>query len=114
MRRRTALGEKYFRKFAYTHWFATASMTDVLHRPQLWNKQTSEISSIRPKRDSGFRVVPKRESMLLPDQGHKRGWIRRQAEKDVEAAEGDGWRSEAYVTFSLRLVSRPPMEHPDA
>jgi hypothetical protein len=72
--------------------------------PQLWHKQASEISSIKSKRDSAFRVVPKHESMLLPDKGHKKGWIRRQAEKDAEAAEGDGWRSEAYVVVFPCLI----------
>jgi hypothetical protein len=52
------------------------------------------------KRNSTFKIVPKRESMLLPEVGHERGWIRKTGEKDDVAAEGEGWKSSAYV-FSL-------------
>ncbi|KAF8590689.1 hypothetical protein K439DRAFT_1611824 [Ramaria rubella] len=66
---------------------------------QFWHTQATHIS--RRKRDSAFRVVPKRDSALLPGQRHKRGWARRQAEKDAEiAAEGIGWRSEAFTMDS--------------
>lgn len=47
------------------------------------------------KRNSTFKIVPKRESMILPDVGHERGWIRKAGEKEDLAAEGEGWKSSA-------------------
>ncbi|EJD40905.1 hypothetical protein AURDEDRAFT_153456 [Auricularia subglabra TFB-10046 SS5] len=76
----------------------TASRTEVLK--QLFTKKTedaeSKVSSVKSKRESKFKIVPRRESMLLPDQGHESGWSRIQYEKEELAKQGDGWRSNAF------------------
>ena len=55
------------------------------------------LSAKSAKRNSTFKIVPKRESMVLPDVGHERGWIRKQGERDEAATEGEGWKSSACV-----------------
>jgi hypothetical protein len=52
------------------------------------------------KRNSTFKIVPKRESMVLPDIGSDHGWIKKAGEKDDMATEGEGWKSAACVLFS--------------
>jgi hypothetical protein len=49
------------------------------------------------KRNSTFKIVPTRDSMLLPDAGHEKGWIRKASEKEDRATDGEGWKSSAYV-----------------
>ncbi|KAL5482543.1 hypothetical protein ACEPAI_9137 [Sanghuangporus weigelae] len=51
-------------------------------------------------KDSQFRIMPEQNSMLLPDQGHKTGWVRKQFDRDAAAAEGEGWRSKAFSIVS--------------
>ncbi|CAG8625632.1 17243_t:CDS:10, partial [Acaulospora colombiana] len=63
------------------------------------------------KRNSTFKIVPKRESMLLPEVGHERGWIRKQGEKEDLAADGEGWKSTA---FSIVPENTPKTHHAPA
>ncbi|KZW03262.1 hypothetical protein EXIGLDRAFT_759133 [Exidia glandulosa HHB12029] len=74
------------------------SRTDVL-RTMFARKQEeaeTKASSVKSKRESKFKFVPGRESMLLPDAGHENGWARKQFEKDDLAKQGEGWRSNAF------------------
>lgn len=64
---------------------------------------TTAASTKSVKRNSTFKIVPKRESMILPDVGHERGWIRKAGEKDDLATEGEGWKSSAYVSTLAAL-----------
>lgn len=74
--------------------------TDVLKNmfAKHHDEAESKVSSTKAKRESKFKFVPGRESMLLPEQGHENGWARKQFEKDDLAKEGEGWRSNAYVS----------------
>jgi len=58
--------------------------------------ETASSTSRGVKRNSTFKIVPKRESMVLPDIGHERGWVRKAGEKDDMATEGEGWKSAAF------------------
>lgn len=89
-------------------------ITSALFREhQMFSSKPSDVSSVssvrssgKNKRSSTFRIVPKRESMVLPDKGYDKGWIRLQAERDATAAEGEGWRSKAYAFSIVQLVRR--------
>ncbi|KAL5501687.1 hypothetical protein ACEPAH_8947 [Sanghuangporus vaninii] len=59
-----------------------------------------ENSEKKASKDSQFRIMPEQNSMLLPDQGHKTGWARKQFDRDAAAAEGEGWRSRAFSIVS--------------
>lgn len=49
------------------------------------------------KRSSTFKIVATRDSMVIPEAGHEKGWIRKASEKDDTAKQGEGWKSSAYV-----------------
>ncbi|THH11002.1 hypothetical protein EW145_g940 [Phellinidium pouzarii] len=77
----------------------TGSKTDVLK--DMWADRKSELSkkishSGRSGRQSRFRLFAKRDSMLFPEQGHERGLIRKQAERDAAVIDGEGWKSAAF------------------
>jgi len=76
----------------------SASRTETLKRMFAKNtdEAASKASSIKEKRESKFKIVPRRESMLLPEQGHQSGWSRIQHDKEAEVQNGEGWRSEAF------------------
>ncbi|KAG8786305.1 hypothetical protein FRC16_001757 [Serendipita sp. 398] len=74
------------------------------------HRSPSPTSNKGVKRNSTFKIVPKRESALLPDVGHERGWIRKTSEKDELAHEGEGWKSSACV-FSLKREATPKLTH---
>ena len=66
---------------------------------QLFNRkkeETDKASSSKSARNSQFKVVAKRDSVLLPEQGHPSGWVNRQQERLDAAKEGAGWRSRAF------------------
>lgn len=69
----------------------------------MWNERHGEaaakVNGTKSERNSQFRIVPKRDSMLLPDAGYKDGWIRKQGERDDAAVDGEGWKSKAYAHF---------------
>jgi len=56
----------------------------------------SNQSTKSAKRNSTFKIVPTRDSMLLPDAGHEKGWIRKASEKEDLATDGEGWKSSAF------------------
>lgn len=56
----------------------------------------SKAESTKSARNSQFKVVAKRDSVILPDQGHPAGWVNRQQERADAAKEGNEWRSKAF------------------
>jgi len=62
-------------------------------------EETSSTASTR-HRESHFKVVSKRDSLLLPETGHPAGWVTRAAERDELAHKGDSWKSEAFNVVS--------------
>lgn len=83
-------------KTVFTKTSDTGSMTAVSadeHSPE--RSHTRAASAKSERRNSKFRVVPKRESMLLPDVGYEKGWMRKIGETDDKATEGEGWKSSA-------------------
>ncbi|KAG8804896.1 hypothetical protein FRC17_005846, partial [Serendipita sp. 399] len=57
--------------------------------------RSASPTSSKVKRNSTFKIVSKRESALLPEVGHERGWVRKTSEKDDLAHQGEGWKSAA-------------------
>ncbi len=87
-------------KSAFTSNGSTAATEDGTTTVGTGPRSTSPATTAKSvKRNSTFKIVPKRESMLLPEVGHERGWIRKASEKDDMATEGEGWKSSAYVTL---------------
>ncbi len=72
---------------------------------QLFQSKSSEAQSVKSKGDQHFKVVAKRDSVLLPGKGHPDGWINRQQERQDAAMTGKDWRSDAYVFTSYVLFS---------
>jgi len=62
-------------------------------------EEASSTSSTGP-RESHFRVVSKRDSILLPETGHPSGWVNRAAEREELAHQGNNWKSEAFTIVS--------------
>jgi len=69
---------------------------------EIFQKNKEEVSSTSPTktRESHFKVVSKRDSLLLPETGHPAGWVNRAAERDELAHKGDSWKSEAFNIVS--------------
>jgi len=63
----------------------------------IFKRKGSEAQSVKSKTDSHFKVSAKRESVLLPDQGHPAGWVNRASEKAGHATEGEKWHSKAFT-----------------
>lgn len=59
------------------------------------NESEAKAHTKKGKHQSQFRIVSKRDSMLLPEEGYEKGWIQKQAERDVAATQGEGWKSKA-------------------
>jgi len=70
------------------------SRTQVLK--DLFQSKSSEAQSVKSKGDQHFKVVAKRDSVLLPGKGHPDGWINRQQERQDAAMTGKDWRSDAF------------------
>jgi hypothetical protein len=71
-------------------------------RYQIFQKkkdETSSTTSTKP-RESHFKVVAKRDSILLPETGHPSGWVNRAAEREELVHKGEGWKSEAFNIVS--------------
>lgn len=69
---------------------------------QIFQKKKEETSSTASTRhrESHFKVVSKRDSLLLPETGHPAGWVTRAAERNEMAHKGDNWKSEAFNVVS--------------
>lgn len=76
------------------------SRTQVLQ--ELFQRKKDEAESVKSaakekkdERHSQFKIVSKRDSVIIHDKGHPSGWINRAQEKQEAATTGEGWRSEA-------------------
>lgn len=67
------------------------------------NEAASKKDSIKQS-DAQFKIVAKRDSVIIP-QGHESGWINKQAEREVAAGQGDGWKSKAFSIINPERVS---------
>ncbi|KAG8928965.1 hypothetical protein FRC02_006163 [Tulasnella sp. 418] len=63
---------------------------------EMFERKQEEVASKKGKTDSQFKIVAKRDSVLIPNAGHESGLINRQAERASAAQEGEGWRSKAF------------------
>ncbi|GJJ13079.1 hypothetical protein Clacol_007329 [Clathrus columnatus] len=66
--------------------------------PQILKQQTGKGVGISPsprEREKHFNIMPKRDSLLLPNEGNPNGWICRQDFEERIASEGQEWRSPA-------------------
>ncbi|KAH7100372.1 hypothetical protein BKA62DRAFT_706845 [Auriculariales sp. MPI-PUGE-AT-0066] len=78
------------------------------------SEAASKVSSVKAKRESKFKIVPRRESMLLPEQGHQSGWSRLQYDKEDQAKQGDDWRSNAFSIIPGSKTHPAPTAPPAA
>ena len=65
---------------------------------QMFHRNKEQADSVKDKADekgSHFRVVSRRDSMLMPDKGHPAGWVNRAQEREAAAHHGKDWRSDA-------------------
>lgn len=62
----------------------------------MFEKKQDEVASKTSKKDSQFKIVAKRDSVLLPNAGYEGGWINKQAEREAAAGEGQSWHSKAF------------------
>ena len=65
---------------------------------ELFQRKKDEASSLKSNTNAQFKVVAKRDSVLLPNAGHPDGWVNRQQERADAAKEGSEWRSKACVS----------------
>ncbi|KDQ18076.1 hypothetical protein BOTBODRAFT_155126 [Botryobasidium botryosum FD-172 SS1] len=71
----------------------TQALADLFKRKS--DEATTTASRKSSSRDSTFKLVAKRDSVILPE-GHESGWINRQAERADAAQDGEGWHSKAF------------------
>ncbi|CAE6364948.1 unnamed protein product [Rhizoctonia solani] len=71
------------------------SRTEVLK--EMFERKKDEASSKASKTDSQFKIVSKRDSVLIPNAGHESGWINKQADREAAARDGEGWKSKAFT-----------------
>ncbi|KAJ1306987.1 hypothetical protein OPQ81_007967 [Rhizoctonia solani] len=71
------------------------SRTEVLK--EMFERKRDEASSKASKTDAQFKIVSKRDSVLIPNAGHESGWINKQADREASAREGEGWKSKAFT-----------------
>ena len=71
----------------------------------MFQRKKDETASVKSKADSHFKVVAKRDSVLLPAHGHPAGWVNRQSERAEKAKEGvvHLFEAEVMVTGFLRV-----------
>jgi len=70
------------------------SRTEVLK--EMFERKKDEASMKTAKTDAQFKLVSKRDSVLIPDAGHESGWINKQADREAAAKTGEGWKSKAF------------------
>lgn len=62
----------------------------------MFERKQDEVASKKSKTDSQFKIVAKRDSVLIPNAGHESGLIHKQAEREAAAQEGETWHSKAF------------------
>ncbi|KAI0360398.1 hypothetical protein OH77DRAFT_678973 [Trametes cingulata] len=80
-----------------------AKQTEGMSRTQalqeMFQRNKAEAQSVKGKADekgSHFKIVSRRDSALLPQQGHPAGWVNRTQEREDAALRGQDWRSDAF------------------
>ncbi|TFK83404.1 hypothetical protein K466DRAFT_665853 [Polyporus arcularius HHB13444] len=66
---------------------------------EMFQRKQDEALSVKSKADekgSHFKIVSRRDSALLPQQGHPAGWVNRTQEREDAALRGKDWRSDAF------------------
>jgi hypothetical protein len=78
------------------------AMTKMQVLQEIFQKKKEETTSVGSTRhrESHFKVVAKRDSLLLPETGHPAGWVNRAAEREELAHKGDNWKSQAFDIVS--------------
>ncbi|KAI0954376.1 hypothetical protein AcV7_007628 [Taiwanofungus camphoratus] len=74
------------------------SRTQVLQ--ELFQRKKDEAKSVKSKADdkhAQFKVVSKRDSAILPQEGNPAGWVNRTQDRAEKAVQGEDWRSEAFT-----------------
>ena len=64
----------------------------------MFQRNKADAQSVKSKADekgSHFKIVSRRDSALLPQQGHPAGWVNRTQEREDAALRGSDWRSDA-------------------
>ncbi|KAL7283990.1 hypothetical protein ACG7TL_001263 [Trametes sanguinea] len=81
-----------------------AKETDGMSRTQvlqeMFQRNKEEAQSTKSKAEekgSHFKIVSRRDSALLPQQGHPAGWVNRTQEREDAALRGQDWRSDAFT-----------------
>ncbi|CDO71185.1 hypothetical protein BN946_scf184845.g55 [Trametes cinnabarina] len=81
-----------------------AKETDGMSRTQvlqeMFQSKKEEAQSTKSKAEekgSHFKIVSRRDSALLPQQGHPAGWVNRTQEREDAALRGQDWRSDAFT-----------------
>ncbi|KAI0674595.1 hypothetical protein C8Q78DRAFT_1117563 [Trametes maxima] len=67
---------------------------------ELFQHKKDEAQSVKGKAEdkgSHFKIVSRRDSALLPQQGHPAGWVNRTQEREDAALRGQDWRSDAFT-----------------
>ena len=64
----------------------------------MFHRKQDEALSVKSKTEdkgSHFKIVSRRDSALLPQQGQPAGWVNRTQEREDAALRGKDWRSDA-------------------
>ncbi|KAF8528371.1 hypothetical protein BU17DRAFT_73458 [Hysterangium stoloniferum] len=76
---------------------ATEGMSRATALKELFNRQTDDAAKKakegRAERQSKFNIVPKKDSLLLPNEGNPHAWVRKQQEEEEVIRQGPEWRS---------------------
>ncbi|CAE7204228.1 unnamed protein product [Rhizoctonia solani] len=74
-----------------------ARATGEKSRTEVFERKKDEASSKTSKTDSQFRIVSKRDSVLIPEAGHESGWINKQADREAAINDGEGWKGNVFT-----------------
>ncbi|CAE7210603.1 unnamed protein product [Rhizoctonia solani] len=74
-----------------------AQATGEKSRTEMFKGKKDEASFNASKNDSQFRIVPKRNSVLIPEAGHESGWTNKQADREAAINDGESWKSKAFT-----------------
>ncbi|KAF8749124.1 hypothetical protein RHS01_10322 [Rhizoctonia solani] len=73
------------------------SRTEVLK--EMFERKKDEASSKASKTDSQFKIVSKRDSVLIPNAGHESGWINKQADARLLQKRAKAGRARPLPSF---------------
>ncbi|KAI0634782.1 hypothetical protein C8Q77DRAFT_1053762 [Trametes polyzona] len=76
----------------------TEGMSRTQALQEMFQRKKAEADSVKSRAEekgSHFKIVSRRDSALLPAQGHPAGWVNRTQEREDAALRGQDWRSDA-------------------